>query len=123
MLIVNSAKFYENFQALDDQVSFSEEYTSLTFSNYPTDPKTIILAIDFHISEPINGYWFIRVALNRQLIHETTLSHIEFEDVGNGKDVDFIGNINDIVFPKTGVYNFDIIFKDAVIHTIPLALQ
>lgn len=123
MLTVNSAKFYENFQTKDNQVSFSEEYTSLTSPNYPTDPKTIILAIDFHANEDINGHWFIRVALDEQVIYETALSHIELEDVGNGKDVGFMGNINDIVFPKTGIYNFDIIFKDSIVHSIPLALQ
>jgi len=121
-LTVLSAIFYKKVeQKPGHQPVFSGRYKELLFTDYPTT-QTITLAMEFRGVGNIDGYWFIRVRHNNQVIHETSLSNLHAQDRGTGGNFGFISNIQGIAFPEPGIYTFDIIFDNQNIFSTLLTL-
>jgi hypothetical protein len=105
------------------QVDFTGEFKELVFKVYPVIAKEFTIAIDYHAVGMVKGLMFIRVRSGNETIYESALSNIEIKGIGDGKDFGMITKINDITFPRQGLYMFDIVFDNVVLHSAPLTIS
>lgn len=123
MLSVNSFVFYENVATRSDGTPlFSGKYEELIFDKYPITTDLNVFAIEMHAIGDFDGLFQIKVFLGEQLIHETAPSLIHGRDEGGGGNIGFHGSIQKIKFPTPGIYKFDILFNNEVLHSASLTL-
>jgi hypothetical protein len=119
MLTVNSAKFYKNDNDKErDMINVGEENDELEFKDYPVTQDLITLVVDYHPIGEVKDKVVISVRFGEQVIH-TEERELELQD---GKDEYRIYEIRDITFPSSGPYEFDIVFEDKVLKSVPLRL-
>lgn len=123
-LTVNSANFYDNVSNVRGNAVFSGQYSELHFDVFPTTTDIGILAVDLHVVGDVDGVCFIRARLGEQVVHETSrnLLRLSGREGVNSGDIDFSLTIESITLPLPGLYWFDFIFNDVVLHSTPLTL-
>ena len=123
MLIVEAVEFWKNVEMKNGQPIFSERYNHIQFKHYPITVEALNLAIHFRAIGDFDGYYFVRVRLGDQIIHETSLNGLHGRDAGGGGNFGIVANIQQITFPSPGVYTFDIIIEDPVLYSMPLTVE
>lgn len=122
MLAVIGVEFWKNVKMQNGQPVYSGKYDQLHFDHYPVTVDVLHLAIHFRALGDFDGYYFIRVRHEDQIVHETSLSAVHGRDAGGGGSFDMVANVQGVTFPNPGQYIFEVMIEDTMLYGAPLTL-
>ncbi len=93
----------------------------LSFKAFPTYPHVLRFSIAFHVAGEIKGEIAYRVRKWEDVIYQTKPMPLHIPEVEGQKMFTHLDSV-ELVFPSQGSYLLDIIFDEAVIHSLPFSV-
>jgi hypothetical protein len=122
MLTISSARFCHELKHVSGQLSYSGEYDTLSFKEFPAYVEAIYVAIDCQVSEGVEGDIAFRVRLHDQVIREVGRTTFRLHQEGRRRNFSFVATLTDVLFPSPGYYMFDILFGGVLLQCVPLSI-
>lgn len=122
MLVVPHAAFYKDVSIVDGITKPADPFGTLRFFEFPSPPRTLHLVLSLYLTTEVRGMLSYRLRRWEDELYRSRPAEIHLPDPGSSRQFDYVYDLQDVVFPREGLYLVDVLLDGAVLCSASLSV-